>query len=56
MYIGVNAYYTRAQVQDGVIALQYVPSEFQMTDFFMKAQTHTHHQFYLSKLSVLDPP
>jgi hypothetical protein len=22
----------------------------------MKAQTHAHHQFYLSKLSVIDPP
>jgi hypothetical protein len=26
-YIGVDAYYTQSQVQDGVIALQYVPSE-----------------------------
>jgi hypothetical protein len=38
------------------VALQYVLSELQLTDFFMKAQTRTHHQFYLSKLSVVDPP
>ena len=55
-HIGVDVYYTRAQVQDGVIALQYVPSELQLADFFTKAQTRAHHRFYLSKLSVLDPP
>jgi hypothetical protein len=54
-YIGVDAHFTRSQVQDGVVTLQYVPSELQLTDFFTKAQTHVHHQFYLSKLSVLDP-
>jgi hypothetical protein len=35
---------------------QYVPSEFRLTDFFTKAQTRAHHQFYLSKLNVVDPP
>jgi hypothetical protein len=55
-YIGVDAHFTRSRVQDGVVTLQYVPSELQLTDFFTKAQTHVHHQFYLSKLSVLDPP
>jgi hypothetical protein len=55
-HVGVDAYFTRSQVQDGVVALQYVSSELQLADFFMKAQTHTHHQFYLSKLSVIDPP
>jgi hypothetical protein len=55
-YVGVDAHFTRSQVQDGVVALQYVPSEFQLTDFFTKAQTHAHHQFCLSKLSVVDPP
>jgi hypothetical protein len=29
-HIGVDAYYTQSQVQDGVIALQYVPSELQL--------------------------
>jgi hypothetical protein len=55
-HIGVDAHFTRSQVQDGVVALQYVPSELQLADFFMKAQTHAHNQFYLSKLSVVDPP
>jgi hypothetical protein len=55
-HIGVDVYYTRSEVQDGVIALQYVSSELQSVDFFTKAQTRAHHQFYLSKLSVLDPP
>jgi len=55
-HIGVDASYTRAQVQDDVITLQYVPSELQLADFFMKAQTRVQHRFYLSKLSVVDPP
>jgi hypothetical protein len=38
-HIGVHAYYTRAQVQDDVIDLRYVPSELQLADFFTKAQT-----------------
>jgi hypothetical protein len=53
---GVDAHFMRSQVQDGVVALQYVPSELQLVDFFTKAQTRAHHQFYLSKLSVVDPP
>ena len=36
-HIGVDAYYTRAQVQDGVVTLRYVPSELQLADFFTKA-------------------
>jgi hypothetical protein len=54
-HVGVDAHFTRSQVQDGVVALQYVPSELQLADFFTKAQTSAHHQFYLSKLSVVDP-
>ena len=38
-HIGVDAYYTRAQVQDDVIALHYVPSELQVTNFFTTVQT-----------------
>jgi hypothetical protein len=52
-HIGVDAYYTQAQDQDGVITIQYVLSELQLVDFFMKTQTCTHYQFYLSKLNVL---
>jgi hypothetical protein len=33
-----------------------VSSALQLVDFFTKAQTRIHHQFYLSKLSVVDPP
>jgi hypothetical protein len=36
-HVGVDAYFTGSQVQDDIIVLQYVPSEFQLTDFFMKA-------------------
>jgi hypothetical protein len=36
-HIGVDAFYTRANVQDQVIALHYVPSELQLADFFTKA-------------------
>ena len=55
-HIGVDAYYVFAAVQDHVIALQYVPSELQLADFFTKAQTRAQHGFRLSKLSVLNPP
>uniref|UniRef100_A0A8R7R8J0 Reverse transcriptase Ty1/copia-type domain-containing protein n=1 Tax=Triticum urartu TaxID=4572 RepID=A0A8R7R8J0_TRIUA len=55
-HIGVDAFYGRAGVQDQVIALQYVPSELQLVDFLTKAQTRAQHGFYLSKLSVVNPP
>jgi hypothetical protein len=55
-HVGVDAHFMRSQVQDGVVALQYVTSELQLADFFKKAQTRAYHQFYLSKLSVVDPP
>uniref|UniRef100_A0A453HZ26 Reverse transcriptase Ty1/copia-type domain-containing protein n=3 Tax=Aegilops tauschii subsp. strangulata TaxID=200361 RepID=A0A453HZ26_AEGTS len=55
-HIGVDASYVRAAMQDHVIALQYVPSELQLADFFTKARTRAHHRFHLSKLSVVDPP
>jgi hypothetical protein len=47
---------TRDSVHDQVIALHYVPSELQLADFFIKAQTRAQHSFFLSKLSVVDPP
>jgi hypothetical protein len=55
-HVGIDAHFTRSQVQDGVVALQYVPLALQLANFFTKAQTRAHHQFYLSKLSVVDPP
>jgi D-alanyl-D-alanine dipeptidase len=55
-HVGVDAHFIQSQVQDGVVALQYVPSELQLTYFFTKAQTRAHHQFYLFKLSVVNPP
>jgi hypothetical protein len=36
-HVGVDAHFTRSQVQDGVVVLQYVPSELQLADFFTKA-------------------
>jgi hypothetical protein len=35
-YIGVDAHFTQLQVQDGVVTLQYVPLELQLTDFLTK--------------------
>jgi hypothetical protein len=55
-HIGVDAFYTRTNVQDQVIALHYVPSELQLADFFIKAQTRAQHRFFFSKLGVVDPP
>lgn len=55
-HIGVDASFMRSCVPDQVVDLQFVPSELQLADFFTKAQTRAHHGFYLSKLSVADPP
>jgi hypothetical protein len=55
-HIGVDAFYTHAQVQAQVIALQYVPFELQLADLFTKTQTRAQHDFLLSKLSVVNPP
>nr|XP_045090356.1 uncharacterized mitochondrial protein AtMg00810-like [Aegilops tauschii subsp. strangulata] len=55
-HIGVDAYFVCAAVQDQTLALHYVPSELQLADFFTKAQTRAQHTFFLSKLSVVDPP
>jgi hypothetical protein len=55
-YIGVDTHFTRSQVHDDIVALQYIPSELQLIDLFIKTQTHAHHQFYLFKLNVVDPP
>jgi hypothetical protein len=55
-HIGVDAHFTRSQIQDGAVSLQYVSLELQLTDLFTKAQTRTYHQFYLFKLNAVDPP
>jgi hypothetical protein len=55
-HIGVDGSYMRSQVHDEVVALRYVPSEFQLADFFTNAQTKAQHSYFLSKLSVGDPP
>ena len=55
-HIGVDASYMRSQVQERTVLLQYVPSELQLADFLTKAQTWSQHSFFLSKLSVQDPP
>jgi hypothetical protein len=54
-HIGVDASFVCADVQDQVLALHYVPSELQLVDFFIKAQTKAQHSFFLSKLSVVPP-
>ena len=38
-HIGVDASFTRSHCHQNTIALQYVPSELQVADFFTKAQT-----------------
>ncbi|KAK1632701.1 hypothetical protein QYE76_007016 [Lolium multiflorum] len=48
--------YDETFAPDQVMALQYVPSELQLADFFTKAQTRAQHGFFLSKLSIVDPP
>ena len=55
-HIGVDAYFVRAAVLDQTLALHYVPLELQLADFFTKAQTRAQHGFFLSKLSVVEPP
>jgi hypothetical protein len=55
-HIGVDASFGHASVQYQIIALQYVPSELQLTDFFTKASTRAQHGFYLSKLNIVDSP
>jgi hypothetical protein len=55
-HIGVDAFYVCHAVQEQVMTLHYVPSELKLADFFTKAQTRAQHGFFLSKLSVADPP
>jgi len=55
-HIGVDASYMRSQVHDDVVAPRYVPSKFQLADFFTKAQTKAQQSYFLSKLSVVDAP
>jgi hypothetical protein len=38
-HIGVDAFFTQFHCHENTIALQYVPSKLQVTDFFTKAQT-----------------
>jgi hypothetical protein len=52
-HIGVDAHFTRSQVQNGIVTLQYVLLELQLADFFTKSQTRAQHQFYLSNLVLL---
>ena len=55
-HIGVDAFFTRSHCNQHTIALQYVPSELQLADFFTKAQTREQHRLHLLKLNASDPP
>jgi hypothetical protein len=55
-HIGVDASFTRYHCHQNTIALQYVPSELQLADFFTKAQTREQHRLHLLKLNVSAPP
>jgi hypothetical protein len=54
-HIGVDASFVCTNVQDQILALQCVPSELQLVDFFIKTQTRTRHGFFLSKLIIFYP-
>ena len=54
-HIVVDASFVCPSVQDEVLAIQYVPFDLHLADFFMKAQTRAQSGFFLSKLSVVDP-
>jgi hypothetical protein len=55
-HIGVHASFTRYHCHQKTIALQYVPSELQVADFFTKAQFREQHRLQLLKLNVSAPP
>jgi hypothetical protein len=55
-HIGVDASFTRSHCQQNTIALEYVPSELQVADFFTKAQTREQHRLHMLKLNASDPP
>jgi hypothetical protein len=54
-HIGVDVFFTRSHCQQKTIALQHVPSEMQVADFFTKAQTREQHRLNLFKLNDSDP-
>jgi hypothetical protein len=54
-HIGVDVFFTRSHCQQKTIALQHVPSEMQVADFFTKAQTREQHRLNLFKLNASDP-
>jgi len=55
-HISVDASFTRSHCHQKTIALQYVPSELQLADFFTKVQAREQHRLHLIKLSCSDPP
>jgi hypothetical protein len=54
-HTGADAFFTQYHCQHKTIALQYVPSELQLADFFTKAQTREQ-RLHLLKLNASDPP
>jgi len=55
-HIGVDASFTRSHCHQNTIALQYVPSELQVVDFFTKSQIREQHRLHMLKLNASDPP
>src|SRR3954466_4801519 len=55
-HIDVDCHITRQAYEKKIISLPYMPSSFQLADFFTKAQTSLQFHLLLSKLSVYDPP
>jgi hypothetical protein len=57
-HIGVDAHFTRSQVQDGVVALQYVPSELIISFTSPNSVLLIHHEFeggirYILAVSII---
>lgn len=55
-HIKVNYHLIRQEYEARRISLPYFPSKDQVVDLFTKAQTQSKFNYFLSKLSIFDPP
>ena len=51
-HIEVDCHFVRTKLQEGLIILQYIPTDSQLDDVFTKALTGVKHTSLLNKLSV----
>lgn len=52
IHIEVDCHFVRTKLQEGLITLQYIPTDSQLADVFTKALTGIKHTSLLNKLSV----